>query len=259
MKEFKVNEYISLKLVSGKLDPVVRIYINNQLANGDYLRTRSLEEYCNVLKTWVDNNYDMSTISDEDIDVFFPLLRILYEAGELKAQQMFKKEITKTIKNAEYSDYAYIILFSEDLISSLSNKELIEGILHPEEALTLFEIQKHTTNSYHLVIEFEPNDEVRRRVHPDRYYFSTYKGHIIELDLELNRFNSIFPESIFNLKKLTKLHLFLYDISEVKFSTDKMLESLERFYIYEFQEVKSPPLYDFFPNLFDIRRIKCYW
>lgn len=258
MKEIKVNEYISLKLVTGKLGPVVRIYLNNEVANSDYLRTRSFEDYCDVLKNWIDNNYDMSTISDEDMDVFFPLLRRLYKSEEPKAQKVFKKEIIKTIKNAEYSDYSYKILFAEDLISSLSNEELIKGILHPKEALTLLEIQEFTTNEYHLVFDFEPDDEVRRRMYPDRYYFSTHKGSIIELDLELNMYNSLFPESLFDLKGLINLHLFLYDINEVKFSSDKILESLERIYIYEFQEVKPPLLYEFFPNLIDIRRIKCF-
>lgn len=81
------------------------------------------------------------------------------------------------------------------------------------------EISRYTGNSYHLVYDFDADDEVRRREYSDRYYFSLYKGRIYELDMELNYNLKVFPESIFNLKGLKRLHLFLFDLKEVKFNT----------------------------------------
>ena len=64
------------------------------------------------------------------------------------------------------------------------------------------------------------------------------------------------PTDIFNLKRLTDLHLFVYDINEVKFNSNKTLDSLRVIYLYGFQEVYKFKSLKYLRNITDLRNIK---
>jgi hypothetical protein len=133
---------------------------------------------------------------------------------------------------------------------------MVESILIPEEAEFLLNIISRTNNSYHLVIDFEPDDEIRGITRPDRYYFSTHKGHLTKLDFELNKTTEKFLRSILNLTNLESLHLFVYGFDEVFFKTDQELESLNHFYLYCLEDGKLPDLKNHFPNLINSKIIR---
>ncbi len=126
MKEFKLNEYIKLKLE----DKTTNIYVKNVLFNQcksllfittDKIRNldeiRSIDEatenspvltqiryrepkyyesefwgYCSNLQVWIENDYDTRLLHRT---IAFPLLKKLTDVGDPKARKVFKEEIIK--------------------------------------------------------------------------------------------------------------------------------------------------------------------
>lgn len=256
MREFNLTESIILTLKEDRDrsgSSLVRLYLNDKKIDGDYLRKRSFDNYCDMVEVWLDKNYDMNIISDNDADVLIHLLLELYRMNEPKARQIYKVQVGNIIKNAEYSDYLYKIVIDEGFLTELSSEEIVRGVLNADEAEILLEIQTRTRNTYHLVIEFEPNDEVRRRIYPDRYYYSTHKGHLVELDLELNRSHAKIPDTISKLKNLENLHIFMPNVWKLKFASEWKLKSMKYLYIYSSRHIDVSHLKDYFPNAY-IRR-----
>lgn len=251
--EFKLDEHTTIKLEQNKSKDsglLIVIYVNNIKIRSENIKDRKFDAFCLDYFDWVQSWYQRSRkVLDGDVEDYYIFLQSLYHAGEPTARKVYKRILTETIKNAEYSDSSYKFLISEDFISDLSLIELVEGILIPEEAEFLLNIIRRTNYSYHLVIDFEPDDEIRHRTRPYRYYFSTHKGHLTELDFELNKTTEKFLRSILSLKNLRKLHLFVYGFDEVFFKTDQELESLNYFYLYCLEDVKLPDLKNYFPNL----------
>jgi len=155
MKEFKINKYITLKLVGRRTN----IYVDGQLFNQcksiflnipidkitkldkiesieetidklDLIPDKQKEElditpeiefwaHCSNLQVWVENDYDTRLIHS---NLAFPLLKKLYEAKDPLAKRVFKEEIIKRFK----SGYPTVIRFliCEDYMKLLSKDEL---------------------------------------------------------------------------------------------------------------------------------------
>ena len=144
MSEFKVNEFITLKLENGKSN----IYVNGELFNHcKYILTRkkvdelevlleieSVDElsqnldhslegvdsdkidipletrfwvHCSNLQVWYENNYDTKLIHR---NLAFPLLKRLVEVGDPLAQKLFQEEIAKRIESGNLTVINYLIL-----------------------------------------------------------------------------------------------------------------------------------------------------
>ncbi|MGV9173060.1 MAG: hypothetical protein ACOC35_10890, partial [Promethearchaeia archaeon] len=125
MKEYKINEYIIVKLENGRTN----IYVNgkhfrqckylafqldvNNLSQYDQIRSiDEMEEvdrsgeynklnisaedefwgHCSNLQAWVDNNYNTRILHR---NIAFPLLKELNEAGCKEARKVFKEEIVR--------------------------------------------------------------------------------------------------------------------------------------------------------------------
>ncbi len=129
MNEFKVNDYITLKLENERIN----IYVDNKRFRQcrfllldipitemksldeiesidealDKLRTSKPEKieipietefwgHCSNLQVWVENNYNTSLLHR---DIAFPLLRELTKAGDKNAESVFKKEILRRLES----------------------------------------------------------------------------------------------------------------------------------------------------------------
>ena len=126
-KEFKINEYITLKLIGAQteiyLDGIEfrqckRLFINISIDDIDnYKNANSIDEitayhneqrdtilvpeitpeiefwgHCSNLQAWAENNYDTRILHS---NLAFPLLKKLTEIGDPIAKRVFKEEIVK--------------------------------------------------------------------------------------------------------------------------------------------------------------------
>lgn len=155
MKEFKVNEYITLKLEDGKTRlyikgerfdqcmalvlniPLDKIRLDDQVESiideaskiyknsGDFFRAEKRitpeEEfwgYCSTMQAWVENNYNTKLINSS---FAFPLLRKLVELGDNKAKQVFKEEVAKRFKSGYFKIITF--LFNKGYLDHFSREE----------------------------------------------------------------------------------------------------------------------------------------
>lgn len=151
--EFKINKFITVKQENNK----VNIYVNNEkfsqckyllinipinqiqkydginsIDEAAELLDHSLEEsepqisietefwgHCSNLQAWVENNYDTRLLHS---NLAFPLLRELYELGDIQAKNAFKEEIAKRLT----CGYEPIIIYllEEGYLDYLSQYEI---------------------------------------------------------------------------------------------------------------------------------------
>lgn len=155
MREFTINEFLSLKLEEDKTN----LYINNRLFKQcrylmihipierieDYQEIKSIDQaadmlgwkeegqegvesfidletefwgHCSNLQTWYENNYDIRLLHS---NLAFPLLKHLTHCGDPLAKKVFKEEIAKRIESGYLSVISYLI--EENYLSHLSSEE----------------------------------------------------------------------------------------------------------------------------------------
>ena len=156
MLEFKVNNYIKLKLEDGSTN----IYINGKLFDQckyiltrkrineleDLLKLDSIDElekrldhslegitpdlinipaetrfwvHCSNLQVWAENNYNTRLLHS---NLSFPLLRKLSQIGDDQAKRVFKDEIIERIKSQNLKVIKYLIL--EKYLEEFNDREL---------------------------------------------------------------------------------------------------------------------------------------
>lgn len=179
MQEFKVNEYIKLRLedektviyVAGKRFsqckhlllniPVNKIEIFNDISSIDdsevlYSKLkRNIQEkriiipleaefwgHCSNLQVWVENDYNTRLIHR---NLAFPLLKKLYEIGDPIARKVFKEEISKRLSslNPLVIEYlfmeGYVDCLNEDEIKSIFDNETLIKLLYSDWNYDFFE------------------------------------------------------------------------------------------------------------------------
>jgi hypothetical protein len=93
MLEFKVNDYVSLKFNY----PDTEIYINGKYFMQCFSLIDTEEEFwghCSNLQAWSEHDYDTRLLK---VNLAFPLLEQLAEAGDNLARIKFKEEILKRL------------------------------------------------------------------------------------------------------------------------------------------------------------------
>ena len=160
-KEFKINEYITLKLERGQTN----IYVKDQqfyhckyllldipienvrefddidsiddvadllgwaeegqqgINNYSIDPTTEFWGHCSNIQTWVENNYDTRILHS---NLSFPLLEVLKNAGDPKAAHIYKEELIKRLKNPSRS---VINLFMEKRLFDHFNNEEMKVLL----------------------------------------------------------------------------------------------------------------------------------
>jgi len=172
MKEFQVNDYITLKLegektvifVAGErfrqckyllLDiPVEKIESFAEIKSIDEAAEKldhSLENrqkqvtkippdiefwaHCSNLQVWYEHNYDTSLLHS---NLAFPLLKKLNDEGDVLAKRVFKEEIAKRLRIGSSSVVLY--LYEKDFINYLSREEFWN--IFGKDGEFLFEIEQ---------------------------------------------------------------------------------------------------------------------
>lgn len=231
MQEFKVNEFLSLRLENSKTN----IYINNELFRHckfllidipienidtfDEIQSideiemrsdRSLEfkdhskieippktefwAHCSNLQVWYENNYDTCLLHSE---LAFPLLKRLKEVGDPLANKRFKEEIAKRFESG-YLPTIYFLL-EEGYDEYLSREELFLSLLGQDEK---------AEKEVKTILELE--ELIKERFHVEDYLSGEFNGirimnhRIVELSIAYNDIEFL-PESIDNLKYLKEI------------------------------------------------------
>ena len=159
--EFKINEYITLKLESGRTNIYVKGELFQQckflLLNIPTEKIRDLDEidsidaaaqmlgwteegqlnveyvippetefwgHCSNLQVWYENNYDTRLIHS---NLAFPLLKRLVEEGDVNAKRVFREEIVKRYIKGNETVQTY--LMQENFLTFLKDEELKQLIM----------------------------------------------------------------------------------------------------------------------------------
>jgi hypothetical protein len=172
MQEFKINDYITLKLENNETN----IYINNKLFRQckflllnipvknveDYADISSIDEaeprlvspkednqketclspeaefwaHCSNLQVWYENKYDSRLLHR---NLAFPLLKKLTKVGDPTANRMFKEEIMKRLNSHHPNVIKFLI--EEHFIDYLDREDVVESLINPKEAEIILELE----------------------------------------------------------------------------------------------------------------------
>jgi len=172
MKEFQVNNFITLKLEDGKTIIYVAgerfqqckyLLLDVPIENIDpYDEIKSIDEaagkldhslegnqpkvlkippdiefwgHCSNLQAWYENNYDTRLLHS---NISFPLLKKLNDTGDILAKRVFKEEIAKRLKSGSPSLILY--LYEKKYINYLNREEFWN--VFGEDGLVLSEIEQ---------------------------------------------------------------------------------------------------------------------
>jgi len=203
-KEFKVNEFISLKLedkdtiiyVKGKRFIQCKFLLLNistdQVQSFDDIESideaaerldKSLERrkknmkippetefwgHCSNLQAWCEYNYNTRLLHS---NIAFPLLKKLTESGDQLAKDVFKKEILSRLESGYLPVIAYLI--TENYLSYLDSGELhalmMKDVLRGNSLLVLYLIK-------HNYISYFSRSEVRALIMEDKFWQSIYRA-----------------------------------------------------------------------------------
>ena len=244
MQEFKVNDFVTLKLegkdtviyVAGERFrqckylllniPVEEVSSFDEIDSIDEVAEKldnSLESMANPLKDYY--RFDISpevgfwahcsnlqVWSENDYNtrllhsnLAFPLLQKLTEVGDKQALKVFKEEIAKRIE----SGYEPVIkfLWNERFIRYLSKEEL-SAIPHFKEFMHLLDIEARFNVKFFWADDRLDADE-------ENVWFSMSEGYVNELVISgIPEFHS-FPKSLTNLRHLTDIRMIENNIKSI--------------------------------------------
>jgi hypothetical protein len=287
--EFKVNDYLKLKLEGSKtfiyvaeerfrycqiailnipalglyplkefesMDEILNFYEKNvNFQHEKEVKIISpIEEFwvhCSSIHVWAENNYNTAFL---DSYLAFPLLKRLVEAGDFNAEIVFKEEIAKRLNSKVPQVIRYLLLENYD--SFLNQEEIIYAVLNVEEAIALEAVSKRINKRYNLVFNFDDLREKFFNIHrgkgelqDNQYYFSAYNGNLDELELILDNNCTYLPSEVKKFTKLRRLYLYINDLSDIIPEFDIQLEAVSHLKIFCFGKVKIPKILHAFPNL----------
>lgn len=277
MKDFKVNEYIDLKLEE---DNKTYIYIKGEkfrqckflLVNIPTEKVSRLDEiesvdeaveklarslelgnpkrnlleippevefwgHCSNLQAWAENNYNTSLIHS---NLAFPLLKKLTEVGDLNAKKFFKEEIGRRFEKGPDSVRQYLAM--EGYLDLLSKEELWSIMPNQSELVVLQDIERIIGAKFKLcsdnMEEFVWGDKANQMA------FSIRDNHIKRVDFYNFR---LIPYRIWKkvFQKLGKLNaikdLAIFNCKVQKIPKEiRILKTLEGLFIYN-NELNSVP------------------
>ncbi|MCK4380713.1 MAG: leucine-rich repeat domain-containing protein [Candidatus Lokiarchaeota archaeon] len=287
MLEFKVNDYIKLKLERGKTN----IYVNGVLFNQcKYILTRKkiseledlleMESVDELEESSIDNitrtlDHSLENVEPEFIDIPVETrfwvhcsnlqvwaennydTRLLHSNLSFpllkrlaKAGDLTAKMVFKEeIAKRFASNYPSVINFltEKGYDEYLSREEFFNSILSNNQADTMIELEKVVNMRYSL------NDTVNKPLREDngeKVYFAIDNRNVVELEFY---YNETHPEYlldlIHNFNKLKVLYLYLSEYTEIYPKTSRKFNSLLELKVAIYGWTKIPDIFDKFPNL----------
>lgn len=239
MKEFKINDYLTLRLqdyrtfiyIAGKkfrqckflllnipadeiklLDEVQSIdeateRLNNSLERDDQTKITidSKTEFwahCSNLQVWYEHNYDTRLLHS---NLAFPLLHALTKAGDPIAKKVFKEEIAKRISSGNEKIIEFLV--NERYIDFLEREQYLMSLLNPAEAEILIKLEKFTDQQFTQIGRRKYFDSgVEEYIYPQ--FMARNKSVSALLIYWYNKPPKPLPEWICNLKNLEIFHYF---------------------------------------------------
>lgn len=228
MQEFRVNNYISLKLENKK----TIIYVDNEkfkqckylllkivveemqsfndiesidevaerldkTLEGDGLKQIKIPPevefwgHCSNLQVWSENNYNTRLLHS---NIAFPLLKKLYLLGDLIAKKVFREEIVKRIENGNSQVTMYLV--EEEYINHLDRDEFLFSLLNHNDA----EIMHDLENQFNMIFDVTfciEHDKPNTMVIEDK--------NVIGLNFSTKEISNEIEKVILSLSKLSNL------------------------------------------------------
>ncbi len=236
MKEFRVNDYITLKLESDEtiiyvkkqqfiqckflllnipvdqitsLDEINSIdeaaeELDNSLEHDDHAIELEIPPgvqfwaHSSNLQVWAENNYDTRLLHS---NLAFPLLKKLSEVGDPLAKQVFKTEIIQRYKSGHKATMKFLEI--EGFLKFLSFDEVMDLILIQKDFIFLMDLlDQLNALGYNLTME-----ELLYRVGIDN-------KRVVEIDLHEHQLE-YFPKAILKFDALQVLILYSNKIKEL--------------------------------------------
>ncbi len=281
LKEFKVNDFILLKLENGNTNiylnghyfrqckylPIKKLHLNqldefiteftsideivevldNKLEL-DKLNERITPEtefwaHCSNLQVWAESEYDTNLLHR---NLAFPLLKGLMEAGDPLAKLKFNEEIAGRLESGVPSVINYLI--ENKYTQNLSREDFFSALLKAEDAMALLELEQNYHEIYGWVENFETLRSITEKKHTT--YFAIKNKKIIELELFFSKTSpNKFPNLINKFDNLKTLYIHLNEYTDLLPPPKVKLQSLEELRIFSYGETTLPDSFDKFPNL----------
>lgn len=262
MKEFKINEHLTLKLIGDKTviyikaklfthckylllnipkDEIEALDQIGSIDAAEVILDKSLEKpkdqqrfqitpetefwaHCSNLQAWYENNYDTRLLHR---NLAFPLLNKLTEIGDSKAKIVLKEEIAKRLSSGNENVAEYLI--NEGYVNHLTHEEQITAILNPAEAEALMDLEEFTGNPFVQAGSrnfFDTGVETE----PFQQFLVRNKSVVALLIFWYDKPNKPLPESISVFKSLEELIYMGENINSFPESI-KELKSLKKLYV----------------------------
>jgi len=266
MQEFKVNEFITVKLENKKSNIYVKgelfeqckfLLLNiptqdidlydeiesldeiaeklgwteNRQLGVDYELTPETEFFghCSNLQAWAENNYDTCLVHR---NLAFPLLKRLTNVGDSIANKVFKEEISKRLANGFPSVIKY--LTEEGYDNYLSREEYLFSFLNIRDGEALLALEKIFGCQFQIK---EDLDDFRDVDECDRVEIRN--NNIVGITLSCDRLTNGIIELIGKLKYLKRLYLYVARLSMFE-NLLPSIKNLAELRIYN-EEIKEIP------------------
>ena len=237
MKEFHINQYLSLRLKQDETIiymagepfrqckflllniPITKISTFDEIESIDEAAEKVNETiekeikkikispeaefwgHCSNLQVWYEHDYDTRLIHS---NLAFPLLKKLSELGDPLAKRVFKTEIIKRYVNGVERTRDY--LAAEGFLKYFTEDEKVDLLLDTADSIALIKIIEE------IWPEKNPNNVILELIGEDRIKVENRKI----VNLYLSNLGLIeFPKAILDLKKLEILSLRVNNIKEI--------------------------------------------
>ena len=218
MKEFKLNEYITLKFEANRTKiyvgdiyfsdynpPQIKeliqediLYLDDKFNRINYSKEISkinqenaYQRHCNLFKTWFDNEYDPQILP---INLAFPLLIELITVGNSERMFNLRYLTLKCLESGNSKIISYII--RQDYIKYIDLKDLFSLTVHNSNSfiriLSYFEL---ISRSYNITIVSKSFDGIKRVTEGYNYpHYFTYKEEDLLNELKIEIIDSVNKE-----------------------------------------------------------------
>lgn len=213
IKEFQVNEFISLKLVFSKtliyvcdelfltcqkvalslvpskfkeysdfddIDEIIDFYQSKYDPKGEVMITPEEEFWAHSsnMQAWVDNNYNTCVLSK---NISFPILTELSNREIPHFKILFKEELITRIRGGGIKTLLYFI--NEFYLNYLTEQDLFDGLLLLEEAEIIKNISQLIPLDYTLTTCLKDSRRFSSLRSENKLHFCIKEGHITELEI----------------------------------------------------------------------------
>jgi len=192
--------------------------------------------HCSNLQVWFENDYDTRLLHS---NLAFPLLKKLAEMGDPLAREVFKREIIKRYRNGTEATRKFLVI--ENFLAYLPTDERLNLLLNTDDFNTLMELSE----------EIEIDIPSSQTLEALLYCVTIKNKKIVELELEKFELEN-FPTSILNFKWLEVLSLRSNFLTEIPRRINK-LKNLKELWL-SFNKLRSLPL-----SICSLRSLEKLW